>query len=145
MVLISIEGVRNHIKVPGLKFILKTPENIATYQVNLPFAKFLARDLSNAVFCSKPTVYEVNLMFEEKRPGEFFTTGTVCVSSDKRLSGAQLNAYNHFAQIIMRNSNLRQTILDDLIEDLYFIVKPDGFSVRFETKSLDDTFQQTLH
>lgn len=127
--IICIEEVRNRIKIPGLEFLSKSPDEIVTYQVHIAYAKFLAIDLSNAAKCLKTEVFDVYFLLEEaEEPGKVYQRGTACISSRKSMIGGQKNAFNIFAEIVMKDPVLRQRILDDLVDEIKFIVKPNGSS-----------------
>ena len=127
LTLIAIEGVKSNVKLPGLKFMSQTANGEVTYRVNPAYALFLSGDLKKAALCSKSEVYQVHFMFEESdQPGELIHTGVTCVSEDASLRARPLNAYNKFAQLLIHNLYLREKILNDMFEFLYFTVKADG-------------------
>lgn len=123
----AIEGVRNHIKLSGLKFISQNPQGEVTYEVNPIFAHFLATDLTKALFCSQPRVYAVDFMFEETGDSlELIHTGSAIVLTDNKLIAQPLNAFNKVAKIILYNEPLRFKILNNMFERLFIILKTDG-------------------
>lgn len=126
--LISIEGVKNRIKVPGLKFLHKSSDNAITYSVNPAYALFLASDFSRAVKLTMPKLCEVNIMYEEteKGSGKYDSTGTICVLSHNSPYAGPMNSYNRFAQIIVRNNDLRCKIFNNVVRDIQLTVQPDG-------------------
>lgn len=146
--LVSIEGVRNRKKLPGLLFLSKSPEDAVTFIVDPAYALFLASDVARAANCTKPEVYELNFMYEESehQPDVYEYTGTACILSHKAFHVGLKNPYNRFAQMIVQNSNIRQKILNDLVVDIRFTLQPNGScSLDYFQKNETAVVSPTLH
>lgn len=145
--IVSIEGVRNRKKFPGLQFVSKSPTDSITFIVNPAYAMFLANDVARAKTYTKPEIYEVSFMFEEleHNPGEYKYTGTACTLSHRNLMHRQKNAYNQFAQIIVNDDNLRENILNELTGYIQFTVNPDGSSQVAYSERYLSASEPTVH